>query len=46
MTVTITGSVTVGGRQYPVQCQVDLPAARGSDRSENPVPLRVVPRAG
>jgi hypothetical protein len=28
MTVTITGTVTVGGQDYPVQTQITLPDAR------------------
>jgi hypothetical protein len=52
MTVTITGTVTVGGQRFPVQVQVDLPddiAVPSSDRSEilaaPPNHLRAVPRA-
>ena len=51
MTVIITGTVTVGGQQYPVQTQIELPdAARSAGQPETPARpqnhLRVVPQAG
>jgi hypothetical protein len=49
MTVTITGAVTIGGQQYPVQTQIELPdTARSADRPETPAKppnhLRVLPQ--
>jgi hypothetical protein len=41
MTVTITGAVTVGGVQYPVSVQVQLPDTAPASA---PV-LRIVPKA-
>ena len=43
MTVTITGTVTVGGTQYPVSTTVELPDAPA--RTAPPNHLRAVPKA-